>query len=241
MNSATLVTTALGYLMPLVLLTYVRRKNDPFMYLALTAFAVFMDTAGMGKLLPFFGHSVVGGSLYFPTALLALSFAGYHLKDPRMLRRISNALLIASFFVVLGAARWLSFAVFGGTQTTHEMTTNYNLLLTASVMMFKVYFGTMIGIAFAKWKPERECYVVLPTLLEVIVTTPMAVYACFRLNPDLPSADWVSIAAWTFLVQLSLPIFIGATVCLFPKEVEHVETSSRSLSANRREHFSDCT
>ena len=136
-------------------------------------------------------------------------------------------MLIGCAFVVLGASRWLTFAVFGGETTTHDYEATANMVFTSSVMLFKVYLAMMVGVALARWQPKHQCLLVAPTLLEVVVTTPLAVYAAYKINSHIPIEAWNDIALWTLMVRCSLPVFVGLGIYLFPHNGGDNEGSDR--------------
>jgi len=213
------LATIAGLSLPIALLFYVRRGRSPLQLLVLAVFAVFMGTIGMGKLLPFFGHSIVGGSLYFPTALLAMTMLGYYHPEKNMLRDASRALLVGSIFMMIGAACWVVFAIYGGEQTTHEYAADMGLLIASITMYFKVYFAASIALYTATWRPEKEWHLVLPTMIEVVVTTPLVVYAAWLLNHEtVPTDQWFEIAYWTLGARLLLPAITGVILHLRPME-----------------------
>lgn len=206
-----LINTLTGYAIPILLLLYVRWRGNAFHYVVLAAFCLFMATVGMGKLLPFFGHSVVGGSLYFPTALLSLTMLGHYSRNPGLLRRASGALMVGSFFLALGTARWVIFSLFGGEQTTHEYSTDYVLWYSSMIMIAKCYLATMIGVYAAHWRPKHEGMIVIPILIEVIVTTPLVLHAGWYVNPDFHKV-WPAVIWWTFACRISLVLIVGVVL-----------------------------
>lgn len=196
-----LINTFVGFMFPVMLLLYVRRCGSAAHYIALACFALYMATAGMGKLLPFFGHSVVGGSFYFPVALYSMTMLGYYTANVGVMRSISRALVVGTLFLAFGSLRGVIFSLFGGATTTHSFEADYALFYASVVAVFKVYLVTTLGMLMASWKLDRESYLFFPVLVEIIATTPLVLYAAHR-TAVAENLDWAEIAVWTYTCRI---------------------------------------
>lgn len=210
------INTFIGFAFPLSLLLYVRRYGSSAHYIALACFALFMATAGLGKLLPFFGHSVVGGSFYFPTALYAMTMLGYYTGSMLHARQVAQALMVGAFFLLGGSLRWVVFSIYGGELTTHAYSADYGLLYASIVMLFKAYLATTLGILMAQWQFKNEGFLVVPVGIEVIVTTPLVLYGAQHTHPG-GDYGWNDIVLWTYICRLLFTVFVAAGLCLSHK------------------------
>jgi uncharacterized PurR-regulated membrane protein YhhQ (DUF165 family) len=71
----TFLVTLLGYCVPLCGLLYAVRSNSPVFYAVVIVAFGFLASSGSGRLLPFFGMPILGGSFYFPAVVVAFYYA----------------------------------------------------------------------------------------------------------------------------------------------------------------------
>lgn len=211
-NWGQFITTATGYLMPMMVLAIAFQLNHKAYYLALGVFSLFMGITGMGKILPFFGQPVLGGSLYFPTSLLCIVLAARYLPDPNDVRRLIYAMLLATVFFVGAQARWLAFAHFAPDLTTHEEGVQSIATTRAMIGLSMIYLSGMVVLLLRdRLRQGHIMELFYPLTLIIVMTMPLALYAGIvagDVSRDFLTENWLRIIFWTTIVRLSLPVVV---------------------------------
>lgn len=209
--SPALIATLAGVLIPLFFLWFVWHKNDLLIYVALIMVTTFLGAIGMGELLPLFGHTVVGGSFYFPTSLtiLVIISARYSII---ISRKVLTACMCALLFVTLGYARWYIFGLYGTEFTTHKTHENIIVARNSAIMLCMYFFaGTVILSCQRALSPfPLMTRLSIPLFTDLIITTPFSIGAAYIVHYVNPAIDWVDVTLWTFICRFIVPLsFLG--------------------------------
>lgn len=201
------LNTLAGIAVPLALLLYIWRTDNIYVGATMSVCACVVSILGSSKILPLLGHTVIGSSLYFPFFIITFSWFVYRFGEKRG-RELRAGLMSACALVIFGIGGWLAFSIHDPLANPATVTAQWELFVNATVIIFKVYFVTVLVLFSARAQGYSD-YVRFgaPTIFAAFVTTPLSV-AMVLLDAPSGNLDEASLFVATAMLRIVLRIVL---------------------------------
>jgi uncharacterized PurR-regulated membrane protein YhhQ (DUF165 family) len=199
----------LFFLLPMGFILYCWRYGDAFTFAAALMALAVLSSAGAGKVIPLFGQEVAGGSTYIPATFILIALMAKKFSNTVALR-VLNGVFLGLVLYTACLARWLAFAYWTPTGTTHDFDPSLIALRNAMLTTIPIYFSGIFIIAVRKLlmdvQPHFRTWT--PVFLDIVLTTPISLLAVYWASGGDAAVITEELVYGTIAVRFVMPVLV---------------------------------
>lgn len=185
----------------------------PALYTVVVLTSCYLSALAIPNILPVFNQHMVAGSLYFPTALLAVALVNRQFGNV-VTRQVVYSAVFGMIFFTLAASRWLAYAlldvslgeyqIYSSLDLDESAIKSSNLVRDGILAMILLYSCSTLVLVIMKLCPFKiEWLKMLLAVGTVItITTPVIVYASVQYNKDI--VQYYDVLVATYFVRYAV-------------------------------------